>query len=70
MKNPFGNETDNELKSIYEEMLKAREEGIRPRILDIYIQEVRNNYPLNVAEGWEFTEQLFFEEVARRYFEI
>ena len=53
MKNPFGNETDNELKSIYEEMLKAREEGIRPRILDIYIQEVRNNYPLNVAEYFE-----------------
>lgn len=70
MKNPFEDKTDEELKYIYEEIIKAREEGLRPRILDSYIQEIRNNYPLNVAEGWKFTEQLFWEEVARRYFEI
>lgn len=70
MKNPFEDKTDEELKYIYEEIIKAREEGLRPRILDSYIQEIRNNYPLNVTEGWKFTEQLFWEEVARRYFEI
>ena len=70
MKNPFEDKTDDELKDIYKEIFKAREEGLRPRILDSYIQEVCDNYPFNVAEGWKFTEQLFWEEVARRYFKI
>lgn len=31
MRNPFEDKTDNNLKSIYEEILIAREEGLRPR---------------------------------------
>lgn len=69
MKNLFENVTDNNLKSIYEEIFIAREEGLRPRILDPYIQKVRDVYNLSVADGWKFTEELFWEEVARRYFE-
>lgn len=69
MRNPFEDKTDNNLKSIYEEILIAREEGLRPRILDPYIQKVRDTYNLSVLEGWKFTEQLFWEEVAKRYFE-
>lgn len=69
MRNPFEDKTDNNLKSIYEEILIAREEGLRPRILDPYIQKVRDVYNLSVSDGWKFTEELFWEEVARRYFE-
>lgn len=39
MKNLFESVTDNNLKSIYEEIFIAREEGLRPRILDPYIQK-------------------------------
>ncbi len=70
MKNPFENKTDEELKVIYKEIFKSREKDLRPRVLDPYIQDVRCIYPLTVSEGWKFTEQLFWEEVARRYFEI
>ena len=69
MKNLFENVTDNNLKSIYEEIFIAREEGLRPRILDPYIQKVSDVYNLSVSGGWKFTEELFWEEVARRYFE-
>lgn len=69
MKNLFESVTDNNLKSIYEEIFIAREEGVRPRILDPYIQKVRDVYNLSVSDGWKITEELFWEEVARRYFE-
>ena len=69
MNNPFENRTDEELKIIYKEILKTRQEGLRLRILDSYIQDVRCVYPFTVSEGWKCIEQLFWEEVARRYFE-
>ena len=69
MNNPFNNETKEILENIYKEIKNSKEEGLRPRILDSYIQEVRSVYPLSVSEGWKFTEQLFLEEVAKRYFE-
>lgn len=68
MEDLFDGKTDEELKIVYEEILRAREDGLRPRILDSYIEEVRSVHPLSVAEGWKFTEQLFWEEVAKRYF--
>ena len=69
MNNPFNNETKETLENIYKEIKNSKEEGLRPRILDSYIQEVRSVYSLSVSEGWKFTEQLFLEEVAKRYFE-
>lgn len=69
MNNPFNNKTKETLEIIYREIKNSKEEGLRPRILDSYIQEVRSVYPLSVSEGWKFTEQLFWEEVAKRYFE-
>lgn len=68
MNNLFESVTDNELKNIYKDIQSAKEEGLRPRILDSYIKKIREIYPLDIGEGWKFTEQLFFEEVARRYF--
>ena len=70
MKNPFENKADEELKIIYKEIFKSREKGLRPMVLDPYIQDVRCVYPFTVSEGQKFIEQLFWEEVARRYFEL
>lgn len=58
-----------ELKHIYEEILKGREEGLRPRCLDKYIEKVRAIYStLSFGEGWKYTERVFWDEVGRRYF--
>lgn len=64
----FNNVQDSELKDIYEEILSARKDGLRPRCLDPYINKVRETYPLSVGEAWRYTEGLFWEEVAKRYF--
>lgn len=68
MKNIFVNESYEVLKSLYNDMLKAREEGIRPRSFDKYIEKVMEAYPLSFGEAWRYTENMFWEEVGRRYF--
>ena len=59
---------DTELKHIRDEIYKGREEGLRPRILDSYIQKVRYIYSFTLMDAWKYVEQLFWEEVGRRYF--
>lgn len=59
---------DTELKHIRDEIYKGREEGLRPRLLDPYIQKVRKIYSFTIVDAWKYVEQLFWEEVARRYF--
>lgn len=65
----FSELTSEELKMLYAEILKAREEGLRPRVLDKYIRQVHTIYPLTFGEAWKHTEQLFWDEVAKRFFE-
>lgn len=69
MKNIFSQLTKKELKEINNDRLKAKEAGLRPRSFDRYIEEARKIYPLTVAEGWSFVEDLFFEEICERFFE-
>ncbi len=58
-----------ELKHIYEEILKGREEGLRPRCMNKYIEKVRAVYTtMNFGEAWRHTENLFWDEIGRRYF--
>lgn len=58
-----------ELKHIYEEILKGREEGLRPRCLDKYIEKVMEVYRISeYANAWKFTEGIFWDEIGRRYF--
>lgn len=66
--NIFHNLTKEELELINKDRLKAKEEGLRPRSFDKYIEEIRKIYPLSFAEGWSFVEDLFFEEISKRYF--
>ena len=69
MENIFNGLDRNELKEINIDRLTAKEEGMRPRSLDKYIEEIRKVYPLTVAEGWSIVQELFFEEICKRFFE-
>lgn len=60
--------TDTELKAIYEQIIQRREDGLRPRILDPYIEKVRKAYPLSFGEGWTYAEKEFWDEAGRRFF--
>lgn len=66
----FSSLSDKELKKMYEDILLGREEGLRPKCLDPYIKKVQEKYPLSFAEGWAYTEKLFWNEVGRRYFNL
>lgn len=68
MDNIFENESKEQLGYLYEQILEGRESGLRPRCLDDYIRKVQSNYPLTFGESWRYTEQLFWEEIAKRYF--
>lgn len=66
----FRDVNDDELRYIYEQILKGRREGVRPRCLERYIKKVREAYPtLDFGEAWRYAEGLFWVEVGRRYFE-
>lgn len=69
IENVFSGLTLEELKVLYAGILEAREEGLRPRILDKYIRQVQAKYPLSFGEAWKYTEQLFWEEIAKRFFD-
>ena len=68
MKNIFVNESYEVLKSLYNDILKAREDALRPHSLDKFIEKVMETYPLSFGEAWRYTEEMFWEEVGRRYF--
>ena len=68
MKNVFENESYKTLKILYHVILQKRKEGLRPYYLDKYIKEVQNIYPLDTVEAWRYVENMFWEEVGRRYF--
>lgn len=63
------NEPDARMKELYPDIWDGREEGLRPGSLDPHIKEVRNQLPkLTFGEAWRYTEQLFWEDVAHRFF--
>lgn len=67
----FEDLTYEELKKLYEDMLEAANEGLRPRSLDPYIQRVKEQFHyVTIADAWKCTEELFYDEVSRRFFNI
>ena len=68
MDNIFKNQSKEQLRYLYEQILIGREDGLRPRCLDDYIRKVQSIYPLTFGEAWRYTENLFWEEIAKRYF--
>lgn len=69
MKNIFENESYETLNALYNDIIREREEGLRPPSLDKFIEQIQKDYPLTVGEAWRYTENMFWEEVARRYFQ-
>lgn len=68
MEELFRNISETQMKYIYNQIMKGREEGLRPRVLDDYIREVQKKYQMDFWEAWRSTEKLFWNEVGRRYF--
>lgn len=67
----FEDLTYEELKKLYEDMLEAAKEGLRPRSLDPYIEQVKEQFGLStIVDAWKYTEGLFNDEVSRRFFNM
>lgn len=72
MKNVFDlfcNTTDEEMLIIYKDVLKSADEGLRARSLDSFslkLKEICHFEMMSQAAG--FAEELFFKEIAKRYF--
>ena len=69
MEDIFSNLTDKQLYELNKDRLKSKDEGLRPRSFDPYIAELCKVYPLDVGNAWSYAEDLFFEEVSKRFFE-
>lgn len=64
----FDNVGEQELKTLYDDFLQSKEEGLRPRSFDPYIQEIKETYAMPFGVAWQYAEKAFLEEVAKRYF--
>ena len=65
----FKDTSDDELKSIYNDILKSEEDGLRAKSLDFYAENLREICKFKMfAQAPSFAKELFYEEVAKRYF--
>lgn len=61
---------DCELYSIYKDILKSEEDGLRPKSLDPYAKKIQEICRFKMfSQATNFTKELFYKEVARRYFD-
>ena len=61
--------SDGNLAVIYKDILRSREAGLRPRTLDSYARQLMEicHYDM-IGQANDFAKELFFDEVAKRYF--
>lgn len=65
----FKNTSDNELKIIYNDILKSEYEGIIPKSLNIYAKKLEDICKFEIpAQAINLAKELFFKEIAKRYF--
>ena len=65
----FKNVTDAEMVEMYKDIQKSKEEGLRPRRLDEYVNIIKEKCHFEMlSQATDFTVKLFYEEVAKRYF--
>lgn len=68
--NIFKNVSDEEMLEIYKDILGSRVLGMRPRTLDDYAYQIKEKCHFEVlSQATKFAVDLFYEEVASRYFE-
>lgn len=72
MKNVFDlfcNTTDEEMLIIYKDVLKSADEGLRARSLDSFSLKLKEICHFEMmSQAASFEEELFFKEIAKRYF--
>lgn len=69
MLNVFESVSQQELKSLYENLIKSKELGIRPTLFDPYVKRLKDLCNFNAfSDATDFVISLFYQEVARRYF--
>lgn len=64
----FQNLSFEELQNLYCDIQKADEEGVRPRSLDPFIEQVHKELLMDTPAAWKHVEEELYKEVARRYF--
>lgn len=65
----FNGVSDGELKGIYKDILKNEKDGLRPKSLDSYAKKLQKICKFEVfSQSIDFTKELFYKEIAKRYF--
>lgn len=65
----FKKVSNEDLHEVYKEIIGSKELGLRPKALDPYIRIIKDSCNFSMtSEAWKFTEELFFKEVASRFF--
>jgi len=60
---------DKELLEIYKDILGSKVAGVRPRTLDIFANNIKEKCHFEMlSQATKFAEELFYEEIAMRYF--
>lgn len=68
MINVFGDLKKEELQKLYDDKNQAEENGLRPRTFDKYIEQIQKTTELPFSVAWKMADDMFMEEVVRRYF--
>lgn len=65
----FNGVSDGELKGIYKDIKKSEKDGLRPKSLDSYAKKLQKICKFEVfSQSIDFTKELFYKEIAKRYF--
>lgn len=65
----FNGISDGELKDIYKDIKKSEKDGLRPKSLDSYAKKLQKICKFEVfSQSIDFTKELFYKEIAKRYF--
>lgn len=65
----FNSVSDGELKDIYKDIKKSEKDGLRPKSLDSYAKKLQKICKFEVfSQSIDFTKELFYKEIAKRYF--
>ena len=65
----FNGVSDGELKGIYKDILKSEKDGLRSKSLDSYAKKLQKICKFEVfSQSIDFTKELFYKEIAKRYF--
>lgn len=65
----FKNVSDEEMLEMYKNIMESKETGMRPKSLDPYAKQLKEACHFEMmSQATNFVIELFYEEVAMRYF--